>query len=94
MTASDRRIEAAIAAGWPDWRGRPHDLRERLPLALAAADALAPPAPDVRPWRVGTHYGIHVYDGERPVATFFRAGEAERAVALYNAALAQEGSQT
>lgn len=47
-------------------------------------------------WRVGESYGIHVYavgedddyrevgDDDRPVATFFRASDAEAAVAAYN----------
>jgi hypothetical protein len=32
------------------------------------------------PWRVGRHYGIHVYEGDRPVATFHRAEDARRCV--------------
>ena len=36
-------------------------------------------------WRVGEHYGIHVYAGDRPVATFHRADDAARAVAAVNA---------
>lgn len=35
-------------------------------------------------WRVGNHYGIHVYDGDRPVATFLRSDEAMRAVHAVN----------
>lgn len=38
-------------------------------------------------WRVGQHYGIHVYEGDRPVATFHDAADAERAVAAVNATL-------
>lgn len=38
------------------------------------------------PYRVGNHYGIHVYQGDRPVATFFDAAEAKRFVAAMNAA--------
>lgn len=34
-------------------------------------------------WRVGTHYGIHVYESERPVATFHRAEDAAEAVELH-----------
>lgn len=37
-------------------------------------------------WRIGKHYGIHVYEGDRPVATFHDAADAERAVAAVNAA--------
>lgn len=33
-----------------------------------------------QPWRVGQHYGIHVYEGDRPVATFHRAEDAAAAV--------------
>jgi hypothetical protein len=35
-------------------------------------------------WRVGSHYGIHVYEGERPVATFHRAEDAAAAVHAFN----------
>jgi hypothetical protein len=37
-------------------------------------------------YRVGSHYGIHVYEGNRPVATFHDAGEAASFVAVANAA--------
>ncbi|KAA2211669.1 hypothetical protein [Teichococcus oryzae] len=37
-------------------------------------------------WRVGRHYGIHVYEGQRPVATFHWEDDAARAVAAVNAA--------
>jgi hypothetical protein len=36
------------------------------------------------PWRVGSHYAIHVYQGERPVATFHDPADAARAVAAAN----------
>jgi len=36
-------------------------------------------------WRVGKSYGIHVYSGDVPVATFFRAADARAAVVAYNA---------
>jgi len=36
-------------------------------------------------WRVGGHYGIHVYCGDSPVATFFTPGAARRAVEAHNA---------
>lgn len=36
-------------------------------------------------WRVGSHYRVHVYDGERPVATFLREQDAAAAVAAHNA---------
>ncbi len=35
-------------------------------------------------WRVGRHYGIHVYEGDRPVATFHDADEARLAVGAVN----------
>jgi hypothetical protein len=38
-------------------------------------------------WRVGRHYGIHVYQGDRPVATFQRAEDAARCVEAVNAAI-------
>jgi hypothetical protein len=38
-------------------------------------------------WRIGSHHHkIHVYEGERPVATFMRPEDAERAIADRNAA--------
>jgi len=43
-----------------------------------------PPRP--APWRVGQHYGLHVYEGERPVATFHRPEDAARAVDAVNGA--------
>lgn len=42
--------------------------------------------PQGRTWRVGEHYGIHVYEGDRPVATFHDAKDAASAVASFNAA--------
>lgn len=35
-------------------------------------------------YRVGEHYGIHVYQGERPVATFHDADEADKFVNAMN----------
>ena len=35
-------------------------------------------------WRVGAHYGIHVYDGDVPIATFHTAADAAAAVAAHN----------
>lgn len=35
-------------------------------------------------WRVGEHYGIHVYAGREPVATFHRTEDAARAVDAVN----------
>lgn len=35
-------------------------------------------------WRVGTHYGVHVYEGQNPVATFFNSVDATEAVAAVN----------
>jgi len=37
-------------------------------------------------WRVGTHYNIHNYEGDRPVATFFRSEDAQCAVTHHNEA--------
>jgi len=36
-------------------------------------------------WRVGQHYNIHVYEEDRPVATFFDPADARRAVDAVNA---------
>lgn len=35
-------------------------------------------------WRIGNHYGIHVYEGDRPVATFHRAEDAMVAIIAHN----------
>lgn len=35
-------------------------------------------------WRVGEHYGIHVYEGDRPVATFHAPEDAELCVSAVN----------
>jgi hypothetical protein len=41
----------------------------------------------MKPWRVGRHYNIHVYEDDRPVATFFRSEDAAAAVAEHNACI-------
>ena len=40
----------------------------------------------LKPWRVGTHYGIHVYEvgTDRPIATFFTEQEAWDTVEQHN----------
>ena len=38
------------------------------------------------PWRTGSHYGIQVYEGDRPVATFHTVADAHCAVVAYNEA--------
>lgn len=53
-----------------------------------------PPRPRSTPWRVGQHYGIHVYEGDRPVATSHRSEDAERAVAAVNAAESTGDTET
>lgn len=45
-----------------------------------------PARPATREWRVGRHYPVHVYEGDTPVATFFTAQDAERAVQAVNTA--------
>lgn len=52
----------------------------------APGNPVKPKADPPQPWRVGDHYGIHVYEGDRPVATFHRAEEAALAVAAHNQA--------
>jgi hypothetical protein len=37
-------------------------------------------------WRLGRHYPIHVYEGDTPIATFFTAADARKAVEAVNAA--------
>ncbi len=68
----------------------------RARAARLAAAVVLDPAPTGRttqagPWRVGRHYGIHVYEAsaagdDRPVATFHDPADAERAVRAVNAA--------
>ena len=41
----------------------------------------------MRQYRVGRHYGIHVYQGDRPVATFVDPEEARAFVEAANAAM-------
>lgn len=48
-------------------------------------EALSP-----EPWRLGRHYPIHVYQGDRPVATFFREEDAAACVAARNTPPASE----
>jgi hypothetical protein len=38
----------------------------------------------VSTWRVGEHYGIHVYEGDRPVATFHDPRDATLAIQAVN----------
>jgi hypothetical protein len=40
---------------------------------------------DRQTWRLGQHYLIHVYEGDRPVATFHDPIDARRAVEAVNA---------
>ena len=49
------------------------------PVAKAGED-------DAGGWRVGSHYAIHVYAGDRPVATFMSPDDARRAVNAVNCA--------
>ncbi len=35
-------------------------------------------------WRLGRHYPIHVYEGDTPIATFFTAADARKAVEAVN----------
>lgn len=38
-----------------------------------------------KPWRIGTSYGIHIYEGDSPIATFHFKTDALLAVEAYNA---------
>lgn len=44
-------------------------------------------------WRVGEHYGIHVYAGDRPVGTFHDPADALRAVTAVNERTTDESDQ-
>jgi hypothetical protein len=63
---------------------------------LAADEYGQPPAPAAETgkaqgqWRVGNHYGIHVYEDQRPVATFHLEEDARRCVAAVNGAAPPE----
>lgn len=46
----------------------------------------APRVTEASPWRQGRHYPIHVYEGDRPVATFLREEDAARCVAALGTA--------
>ena len=39
------------------------------------------------PWRVGTHYGIHLYAGDEPLGTMLTSELAAAAVEAHNAAV-------
>jgi hypothetical protein len=59
------------------WKGHagPHgesDVEWTDKTTVPAAETGKAPAP----WRVGSHYGIHVYEDQRPVATFHREEDA------------------
>jgi hypothetical protein len=49
-----------------------------------AISALARAVGNATPWRVGQHYGIHVYAGNTPIATFHTVADAARAVEAVN----------
>lgn len=53
--------------------------------------AMEPGPCDCGQWRVGSKYGIHVYEGDRPVATFLRPDDAKLAVEAVNAHAAHAG---
>lgn len=56
----------------------------RRPLVGLSSDAVEDDEVPVTPWRVGRHYGIHVYEGDRPVATFLTVFDARLAVEAFN----------
>ncbi len=84
------RTEGAISDGEPVQTGT-----QNQPVARAIKctdNGVLESGREVRPgtklrerYRVGSRYGIHVYSGDRPVATFFDAREAEAFVAAANA---------
>jgi len=52
------------------------------------------PSLDQPRWRVGEHYGIHVYEGDRPVATFLTETDARMAVIAVNRLMARKFPET
>ena len=58
------------------------------------AEAVAGVMVPAEPWRIGSHYGIHVYAGDRPVATFHYNEEAAIAVAAVNGLIPATTSET
>jgi hypothetical protein len=67
--------------------------RNKAALFITAADLVDPLRAvgvddriEAGEWRVGEHYGIHVYEGDRPVATFHNSRDAYAAVDAHNAA--------
>lgn len=64
---------------------------EMMLTLLDLVDTLAPELGERRdlqtrgPWRLGQHYAIHVYEGDRPVATFHQPADAVTAVEAVNA---------
>lgn len=86
--AEEYGANSAAAQQVARWRAQ----SSRLAAAIRASLPSPPPAEDLAgqgepvAWRIGNHYGIHVYEGDRPVATFHSADDAARAVAAVNAA--------
>lgn len=88
MSADGRRdqLTAALYEVAPVWLGfGPEQIADALlptveaMIADAEREAAARGAAD-GPWRVGNHYGIHVYEGDRPVATFHQPEDAAQCV--------------
>ena len=44
------------------------------------------------PWRVGTHYGIHLYAGDEPIGTMLAPELAAAAAEAHNAAIEASGA--
>lgn len=55
---------------------------ETLRSAADRLDEVANDAADAGPWRVGRHYGIHLYAGDVPVATTHTLADARLIAAL------------
>lgn len=57
---------------------------EELPAPAPAPVSAEAMRETMAAWRVGRHYNIHVYEGERPVATFHSPDDARRCVEAVN----------
>jgi hypothetical protein len=81
-------------AGIPSWQNfdDDEDFEQQLAVILASRPEPTVPigvSPMNKPWRLGTHYNIHVYAGDTPVCTAMAPDFARRIVEDHEARLEQ-----
>lgn len=80
-------VHLAIEAG-TGFTHLPFEVRDHRAQARPVMEPAADPPSSSTRWRIGNHYDVHVYEHDRPVATFHDAQDAARAVAAVNGATA------